>query len=131
MNQDGGFHMSQGLDVLQPKSGPAYPIPCGDWDALKEQIKRISHEPWFFHTLGSILLGASLATFITIILGTIDSAQHEKAHIIAWAIVAVTGLSGALCMFFAHKERGIKRQRGSDLVTQMELIEQRFERKSV
>lgn len=128
MNEEGRFHMSQGLDVLQPKSGPAYPIPCGEWDTLKDHAKRLSIEPWFFHTLGSLLLGSSLATWISILLGTFAKPEQEKALIIAWAVVVVTVLSGGLCMLFANKERGVKRQRGSDLVTQMELIERRFER---
>jgi Na+/melibiose symporter-like transporter len=131
MNQDGGFHMSQGLDVLPPKSGPAYPIPCVEWDALKDHARRLSPEPWFFHTVGSILLGSSFATWITIVVGTFDKPDQAKAHIIAWAVVGVTLLSGLLCMLFAHKERDVKRQRASDLITQMDLIERRFERQPV
>lgn len=120
--------MSQGLDVLQPKSGPAYPIPCGEWDNLKDHVRRLSNEPWGFHTFGSLLLGSSLSTLITIVLGMFDKPDQDKAEIIAWAVVVVTLVSGVLCMIFAYKERGVKRERGSDLVTQMELIERRFER---
>ncbi|NQU67729.1 MAG: hypothetical protein HQ510_07295 [Candidatus Marinimicrobia bacterium] len=128
MTNDGSLHMSQGLDVLPPKSGPAYPIPCNEWDVLKTKLKQISNEPWFFHTLGSILLGAALATLITLLLGTFDNVNMQKQYIIAWAVVSVTSITGLLCMYFAHKERDVKRQRGSDLTTQMELIEERFER---
>lgn len=128
MSSTGSVQMSQGLDVLQPKSGPAYPIPCGEWDLLKAQAQRISVEPWFFRTIGSVFLGAALATFISILLGTFQGSDKSTASVVAWAVVSVTTLAGGLCMFFTHKERDVKRQRGSDLLTQMSLIEKRFER---
>ena len=131
MNQSGGFHISQGLDVLPPKSGLAYPISCEEWDTLKDHVKRLSTEPLFFNTFGTLLLGSALTTLITIILGTFDKPEQAHAYTIAWAVVVVTSVSGILSMFFAHRERGVRRQRGSDLVTEMELIEKRFERRSV
>lgn len=123
--------MSQGLDVLPPKSGNAYPIPCEEWDVLKTRAARIANEPWLFQSLGSLLLGAALTTFVTVMLGSFDKPEQQREYIVAWAVVAVTLISGALCMFFANKEREVQRQRASDIVTQMELIERRFDRKSV
>ena len=31
--------MSQGYEVLKPKSDKAFPIPCNEWDVLKEQLE--------------------------------------------------------------------------------------------
>ena len=42
--------------------------------------------------------------------------------------MAATGVCGVLCLYFAHKERGVERTRARDIVTQMELIERRYER---
>lgn len=129
MTEAGGIRMSQGLDVLPPRSGNAYPIPCEEWDVLKHRAGRLVNEPWLFQSLGSLLLGAALSTFMAILLGTFNKPEQLLAFIVAWAVVAVTLISGALCMFFANKERAVQRERASDIVTQMELIEQRFDRK--
>jgi hypothetical protein len=131
MTETGSFRISQGLDVLPPKSGNAYPIPCEEWDVLKSRASRLANEPWLFQSLGSLLLGAALTTFVTILLGSFGRPEQQGACIVAWAVVAVALISGALCMVFANKERDVQRQRASDIVTQMELIEGRFDRESV
>lgn len=125
------FHVSQGLDILTPRSGEAYPIPCDEWDVLKGRVKTLSSEPWFFHTVGSVLVGGGLSTFVAILLRTFSAPAQQKALVVAWAVVAVTAISGALCLFFADKERAVQRVRAGDIVTQMELIEKRFERRAV
>jgi Na+/melibiose symporter-like transporter len=125
------FHVSQGLDILTPRSGEAYPIGCDEWDVLKGRLKTLSSEPWFFHTVGSVLVGAGLSTFVAILLGTFSAAAQQDARVVAWSVVAVTLISGALCLFFAEKERAVQRIRASDIVTQMDLIEKRFERRAV
>src|SRR6266478_6052003 len=48
MTETGGFRMSQGFDVLPPRSGNAYPIPCEEWDDLKARASRLSNELWVF-----------------------------------------------------------------------------------
>jgi hypothetical protein len=60
------YQVSQGFDVLQPKSGQAYPIPCDEWSILKEKIKKLTSEPWLFHSLAFLLLGAAVSTFVVI-----------------------------------------------------------------
>ena len=124
------FHVSQGLDILTPRSGEAFPIPCDEWDVLKDRVRTLSTEPWFFHTVGSVLVGACLSTFVSILLGTFAAPNQETSRVVAWAVGAVTLISGALCLFFADKERAVQRVRASDIVTQMELIEKRFERRA-
>jgi hypothetical protein len=130
MTETGAIRMSQGYDVLPPKAGPAYPIPCEEWDVLKSRASRLANEPWLFQSLGSVLLGAALTMFVAIVLGSYSKPEQQNAYIVAWAVVVVTLICGVLCMVFANKDRQAQRERGSDLVTQMELIEQRFDRKS-
>lgn len=126
MTQPSSFRMAHGLNLLPPKDDQAYPIPCGEWDLLKERIGKLSDSPWFFHTAGSILLGASATTLIAIFLGTMPSDKPTTA-IAAWAVVAVTALSGALCLLFSTRERAARRVSASEIVAQMELIEKRYE----
>jgi len=130
MNEDVPYQLSQGLDVLRPKSGEAYPIPCEEWTMLKGKIENLTSEPWFFHSLGFLLLGATVSTFVAIILGTFQSPTQQRALDIAWAVVVVTIICGLVCLFFANKERGVNRERASDVVAQMDLIEKRYERRS-
>jgi hypothetical protein len=122
--------LSQGLEVLRPKADKALPIPCNEWDVLKNKIESLTTEPWLFHTSGSILIGAALATLISIWTGSV-TATPEKNLIIAWAVTVVCSLVGAACLFFANFERRTHKSKAADVCTQMELIEQRFEREGI
>ena len=125
---DASFKMSQGYDVLPPKSGEAYPIPCQEWDFLKKKVGELSHRPWILHTIGTTLLGAALSTLITIVVGAIATTAHPNAEVIAWSVVAVTAICGTACIYLGEQQHKIQRVQASDIVTQMELVEKRFER---
>ncbi len=125
MSTPSPFRMSQGLDVLQPKSGPAYPIPCDEWRLLKKQLTEASETPFFLHTLGSILLGAALATVIGIFTDTIPAGEKGKTLVVAWAISAVTGFCGGICLWFATLQNKVQRRQVADVIAKMELIENR------
>ncbi|MHB1570445.1 MAG: hypothetical protein ACYCUI_15795 [Vulcanimicrobiaceae bacterium] len=128
MNNEVPYQLSQGLDVLRPKSGEAYPIPCEEWTMLKGKIGKLTSEPWFFQSLGFLLLGVAVSTFVAIILDTFQLPAQQLALDIAWSVVAVTAICGLACLYFANKERGVHRERASDVVAQMDLIEKRYER---
>lgn len=119
---------STGFEILLPKSVQALPVPCNEWDVLRSKIEQLTTEPWFFHTAGSLFMGASLATVISILTGAVSTQNVPNALVIAWAVTVVTGLVGLACLFFANKERKTHQERASDIATQMRLIEQRFER---
>ncbi len=120
------FHISQGLDVLTPKSGRAYPIPCGEWDYLKNRLKQVSRPPWLFQSLGFSFLGATLSTFITIITGRFSSGG--VAFIVAWSVVVVTGIVGIGLLVLAHQQRKLQKVEVAGVIRQMELIEERYEK---
>lgn len=125
------FKMSQGYEVLKPKSDKAFPIPCNEWDVLKNQLEAATTEPWFFHTTGSLLLGAALATLISIWTGAISTATVSNANVVAWAVVAVCSITGLAMLYFAHKEREVHRAKAQTVLTHMRLIEERFEREEI
>jgi uncharacterized protein YacL len=122
--------VSHDYALLTPKRDQAFPIPCNEWDVVRTQIEHLAMEPWLFHTLGSLLIGAALATVISIWTGAISTATVSNAIVIAWAVVAACLLIGLACLYFAHKERKVHRSNASNVVTQMRLIEQRFEREA-
>lgn len=131
MSGQADFTMSQGFVVLPPKNDHAYPIPCEEWALLKSRITKLSAEPWLFHTLGSLLLGAALSLFIAILLGSFASVEQQRALDLAWMGLAVTLVCGTVCLIFAQKERTSHRERATDVVAQMDLIEMRFDRASI
>lgn len=121
--------VSQGIEVLPPKSDQGYLVPCNEWDLLRQQIEQLTTDPWLFQNAGSLLLGAAVATVISIWTGAVvPSGTTPNATVIAWAAAAVCGLTGTSAFYFAHKERSVHRSKASMVVTQMKLIEQRFER---
>jgi hypothetical protein len=121
--------VSQGIEVLRPKTDQAYPVPCNEWDVLRQQIEQLTTDPWLFQNAGSLLVGAAVATVISIWTGAvIPSPVNPNAIVIASAVAAVCGLTGFAALYFAHKERSVHRSKASMVVTQMKFIEQRFER---
>lgn len=127
MTDPGPYRMSQGLDVLQPKTGPAYPVPCDEWEFLKGKLRQVSTSPWLYQTAGSLLGGAGITTFVTILTGTLPT-PPSNALVIAWAVVAVSIICAAASFFFASQQRKLQSVQVSDVIVQMDLIEQRYDR---
>ena len=128
MSEQVSIQMSQGMEILPPRSGQAYPIPCNEWVLLKTKISRVAHEPWLFHTIGSVLFGAAASALISVLLTNFDTPALQTIRVIGWASTIAATISGILCLIFADLQRKAARERASDVVAQMELIEKRFER---
>lgn len=125
-NPTGNLQLSQGYEVLPPRSGKAYPVPCDEWAFLKEKLSSVSTPPWVLPALSFMLLGAALATLISIFSGSVAPGTAGHGPVVAWAIAATTGLTGAACLALALKQYRIERTQVSEVVKQMELIERRF-----
>jgi hypothetical protein len=121
-SSDTSIQISQGYEVLKPKSGKAYPVLCDEWDFLREKINDISSTNDFYNDGGWALLGASLSFLGSILLNTYSSTDR----IIAWSIVLFTFVTGCLCLFFAFQMKRIKKTQASEIVRQMEIIERRY-----
>ncbi len=130
MVENSSIQISQGYDVLPPKTGRAYPILCEEWNYLKDNISTITERPNIYHTIGSVLLGACLSTFIAIIIGSFPDQNPSNGLpkiIIAWSVVAVTFIIGIVCLYFGHEKRNLIEKKASDILSQMELIEKRYQ----
>ena len=121
-----GYQVSPDVFVLAARPGAAYPIRCEEWANLKKKIQKITSEPWFFHTIGSVLSGAFVTTLIGIFLGTWEKPEQHQSLAHAWAVVVVTGILAGMGLFFAHQQRSLQRERAKDVIDQMELIENRY-----
>jgi hypothetical protein len=126
MSEVESFRISQGFDVLQPKTGRAYPVPCDEWDFLKRKLREASPAPWVFRALGSLFLGAALTTFITILSGAVLSIPQPYSVVIRWAVVAVSAICGFVFLYSAGQQDKLHQTQVSDAITQMELIERRY-----
>ena len=123
--------LSQGYEVLRPKSDQAYPVPCNEWDVLRHQIEQLTTDPWLFQNAGSVLLGAAVATLTSIWTGAVlPSPSAPNAIVIAWAVTIVCAITGGAALLFAHMERGVHRAKANQVVAQMKFIEQRFDREA-
>lgn len=123
--------ISQGYEVLTPKQDRSYPIPCTEWDFLRNQIEKTSATPWLLQNIGSVFLGASLATLTAILIGAVPSASGTGFLSLAWVICAACLFVGLVCYVCAHRESGIRRTHSIDVVKQMEMIELRFESREI
>jgi hypothetical protein len=121
------FQYSQNWVIEPAKETRGIVIAKQEWDFLKDQIDELDFEPIFFQNAASILLGAALATFISIVTGAISDSSYKNAILIAWSICAVCTIGGALAAYFAVKEREISRSKAASIITQMKLIEEKFE----
>ena len=127
--QKDSFQISQGYNVITPSPGKAYPILCSEWNYLKEKIRQITDRINIYHTIGSVLIGAAVSTFIVIVSGGIQTTGQggNTGVIVSWACVAVTGICGGVCVFFAYEKRKVTEVKCSDVIAHMEVIEQRFD----
>lgn len=126
MEQNSGFQMSQGYDVLPPKSSRAYPIPCDEWDLLKIKIQSIASPPAFFSNVGAVLIGAAITTFITILTGAYSDQAKQYELVVASAVVVVCLISGILSYIFSRLQQNTRRVLAGEIISQMELIEHRY-----
>jgi hypothetical protein len=124
---DSPYQMSQGYQVLPPKSSNAYPIPCEEWELLKNKISKASNEPWLFHTLGSALVGVALSAALPIVTSAFQLPAQQRSQDITWLVLVCTSILGVAFLYFAHKQREANRERATDVAAQMQLIEQRYE----
>jgi len=126
MNVKNNFNVSQEFEIIPHQKGKAYPIGVKEWDYLKTKIKSVNIDINTFHTVGYLLLGASGSCLITIIA---TNFTDEKSKYLCWAFFGVTLICGLLSIFFAKDKHKQESTKPNEIITQMELIESRFESK--
>jgi hypothetical protein len=123
----GNLNLSHGYEVLQPKSGTAYPVPCDEWKFLKDKLKACGSPPWILRAAAFMFWGASLTLLITILRGGVAPGDQGQGVVIAWIFVWATGACGAAFFYLAVRQSRMEQTLVSDVITHMELIEDRFE----
>jgi len=123
------FTVSQNLKVSAPKESTAYVVSTIEWNYLKEKISQIQGVSGFYHTLGSVLLGATASAVVAAISTDICSASETACvkDIVVWAFTAVTFICGGLCFHFGHAQKSLKTVSLEAVIQQMESIENRYQ----
>jgi hypothetical protein len=130
MSGEPSFKMSQDYEIIPPKKKRAYPILVEEWIYLKKKISSIRDDANLYHTMGSVLLGvagSALTTALTLDLPKSQGGQTAMPIIISWFIFVSSLVCGGLSLFFGRNQRQVQKAAASEVIQQMDLIEQRYD----
>ena len=118
------FHISQDFEIVPHQKSKAYPISVKEWCFIKDKIKAIKIEVSNFHAIGYLLLGACASCLVTIIA---TDFKDDSSKYFCWALVCITLICGLLSIYFARDKQRRESAKPQEVITQMDLIEARFE----
>lgn len=118
------YKFSQDYELIPPQKQRSYPISTTEWNLIKKKIGEVKDSANFWHTLGSILIGAAISTLIAAL---INDFKTEKLLWTCWAAFCVTGIGGALSFYFGKEQRQTQNKSKEDVIDFMTIIEERFQ----
>ena len=123
------FNLTHTCTVLKPLAYEAYPISCTEWDFLKKKMACLVGTINYFHTFGCLVMGVCLSVAVSLFLE--PTIPQERPSLPTYtiariAIVVSTLILGVLCFAMAGLRERMRRTSADDLLSQMEIIEQRF-----
>jgi hypothetical protein len=118
------FKFSQDYELIPLQKQKSYPISTTEWSLIKKKVGEIRDNTNRWHIIGSILLGTSLPTLISALIGDF---QSEKSVWICWSAFFITGISGGLSFFFGKEQKEGQTKSKEDVVDFMSTIEERFQ----
>ncbi len=122
-NKGNNFNISQEYEIIPHQKGKAYPIGVKEWNFIKTKISEIKIEINKFHTIGYLLLGASMSCLITIIA---TEFKTDSSKYLTWSIFGITLFGGILSVIFASDKHKQESAKPNEVINQMDLIESRF-----
>ena len=124
MSNQSNFNISQEYEIIPHQKGKAYVISVKEWEFLKEKVKNIKIEINELYTIGYLLLGAGISCLISIFA---TDFKNDTYKYLVWIIFGLCILGAIISLIFSKKIHKIEKSKPSEVVTQMELIESRFE----
>jgi len=124
------FNISQDYEIIPPKKGKAYPILKSEWEYLKERITKIGDNLNLYNTVGLLLFGYSGSAFINILTNNYprnEDNTFSTKFIVCLCIAIMTLIIGIISFFFGNQQKKIQTTKTTDVVKQMEMIEERYE----
>lgn len=119
------FRITQDMEIAQPAKAAAFPVTFREWRSLRQAVSDIEDSNSLFHTLGSALVGAGLSALITVVV-TDYSAEQDRQRVVMWSATVLCFACGALALFFAAKEKKLVKRSSAQVVSQMDVIQERF-----
>jgi hypothetical protein len=125
MKGQNNFNVTQEFEIIPHQKGRAYTISVKEWVFLKTKINDIKIEINNFYSIGFLFLGAGASGILTVIVTDFKSDLSSKY--ITWSFLIISVLIGLLCLFFARDKHKAESIKPKEVLSQMELIESRFE----
>lgn len=114
--------------VYEPKEQRIYPIPEPDWDRLKRLIRRISPRDQLWQNLASACFGVCGSAILTFIGFLTASGLPTWVFPTTGAVAISGGILGAAFLKFDSQIEEYQRASSKDVIEEIELIEERYER---
>lgn|GEM_PF-809425 len=116
---------SQDYEVIPPQKQRSYPISTIEWSLIKKKIDEIKDNANSWHTTGSILIGATVITFITSLTLIGDA---NKIPLIIWGSATIlTAVIGGFAFYFGKEQLETQNKSKEDVIDFMNTIEERFQ----
>lgn len=117
------YKFSQDYELIQPQKQRSYPISTTEWNLIKKNVGEVKDSSNFWHTIGSILIGAAISTLITALISDFKTEKHTW---ICWTAFSLSALGGILSFYFGKEQRKIQNKSKEDVIAFMNTIEERF-----
>lgn len=122
------FSVTHELNVLPPRNGAAYPVPCDEWERLVSGLRKVQSSTTWPAILSSVFSSGALATGVNIISGVYEQAPYQL--VVAWSATIVCFVLALALAAVQRMSSRIKKDTVEGFVMQMEAIGARFERDS-
>jgi hypothetical protein len=117
----------QKINILTVQSTKGIAVTIADWRHLKHLISKIHYSAGFFNGLGTLLLGVSGSAFVAIF----TPSEYGDIDTSILILISIFSLSfGVACMLFGHSQRKASNAKPDEVITHMQLIEERYEQET-
>ena len=103
----------------------ACPIPCEEWEHLKERVNQASDQPWLCKSLAFWVWGGALSLLITIQLAP-ENTFNGNYQLVPWFVFVFLLLLGCMFLIIAISHEKAQEVRIADILSQMTTMENRY-----
>lgn len=119
--------LSQEFVLLLPKQRTALIVSLDEWHHIKTKIGKLKFDQFWVNSIGSSLLGICLTSIFDTGLRLDALVSPERINSFMNARFFIPFLAFG-CLIYAHNQKKVEQARVNEVVEQMKLIEDRFEK---
>lgn len=124
MSNRSNFNISQEYEIIPHQKGKVYVVSVKEWDFLKSKLRNINIDINELYSIGYLLIGAGISCLVTIFA---TDFKNDTYKYLVWIIFGICLLGAIISLIFSRKIHKIEKSKPSGVITQMDLIESRFE----